>query len=236
MTVSKRLRYEVMARDGYACKYCHATEVQLTVDHVVPRTLGGQDTLENLVACCIPCNSGKTSTRPPLSLLERIDDETLRWAAAQRQVAADIAKERARQVAAPAQPASKWTLSEAGRWFLDYASQLYDADIEVWEMTGRQECGEISELHRAQSVCVDIPRFTTALLDQEMNGCSLLEARKRAQEEPWWCDMPPDRDGEDWSSWVLPSMFCEVCLPEEADTYNQDLPEYMLLGEPKPVE
>ncbi|MGJ9402818.1 HNH endonuclease [Arthrobacter sp. KK5.5] len=50
-------RRGVLRRDGHHCGYCgrHAS----TVDHVHPRSLGGQDTWENLVACCLSCNSAK---------------------------------------------------------------------------------------------------------------------------------------------------------------------------------
>lgn len=50
-------RTGVLRRDGHRCAYCgaHAT----TVDHVHPRSRGGQDTWENLVACCLRCNGVK---------------------------------------------------------------------------------------------------------------------------------------------------------------------------------
>ena len=55
MAVSKRVRYEVLRRDNYACRYCGATAgsgAQLVVDHVMPVSLGGTDDPTNLVACC----------------------------------------------------------------------------------------------------------------------------------------------------------------------------------------
>lgn len=55
MAVNKRLRFEVLRRDGYACHYCHCKDIPLTVDHVVPQALGGRDEAENLVACCMEC-------------------------------------------------------------------------------------------------------------------------------------------------------------------------------------
>lgn len=64
MAVSRRLRFEVLRRDGHACRYCGRTapEVQLTIDHVMPVALGGHDDLANLAAACSECNSGKGST------------------------------------------------------------------------------------------------------------------------------------------------------------------------------
>jgi hypothetical protein len=63
MSVSKRLRFEILRRDGFRCYYCgtrgNETGSGLTVDHVTPTALGGTDIPENLVAACGDCNSGK---------------------------------------------------------------------------------------------------------------------------------------------------------------------------------
>ncbi|MGY5033270.1 HNH endonuclease [Streptomyces sp. 900116325] len=66
MSVPKRVRFEVLRRDSFRCRYCGASAASapLTVDHVKPTVLGGTDAPENLVTCCEPCNSGKTSTLP----------------------------------------------------------------------------------------------------------------------------------------------------------------------------
>ena len=60
--VSKRLRYEVLHRDDYRCRYCGAAveDGPLTVDHVQPVSLGGRTVPENLVTDCRPCNAGRT--------------------------------------------------------------------------------------------------------------------------------------------------------------------------------
>ncbi len=82
----------VLVRDGFVCQICgrllllpqaikvldlHAGDLDLydahgkreplrtrwaTVDHIVPEIEGGMDVLENLVACCVPCNSRKGGT------------------------------------------------------------------------------------------------------------------------------------------------------------------------------
>jgi len=46
-----------MRRDNYKCAYCgrHAE----TIDHVLPRSRGGQHTWENCVASCQMCNHRK---------------------------------------------------------------------------------------------------------------------------------------------------------------------------------
>lgn len=52
-------RRSVFARDHYECQYCGLNGRDLTIDHVVPRRLGGPSSWENLVACCRRCNSRK---------------------------------------------------------------------------------------------------------------------------------------------------------------------------------
>jgi 5-methylcytosine-specific restriction endonuclease McrA len=49
----------VMKRDKFTCQYCGATDVAMTVDHVIPRSLGGPNSWENLVCACKKCNSIK---------------------------------------------------------------------------------------------------------------------------------------------------------------------------------
>jgi 5-methylcytosine-specific restriction endonuclease McrA len=55
-------RRGVLRRDAQRCAYCggHAS----TVDHVVPRSRGGADSWENLVACCLRCNNDKGDRTP----------------------------------------------------------------------------------------------------------------------------------------------------------------------------
>jgi 5-methylcytosine-specific restriction endonuclease McrA len=48
----------IMKRDGYICSYCGAKE-QLTIDHILPTSKGGQNTWENMTTCCLKCNSKK---------------------------------------------------------------------------------------------------------------------------------------------------------------------------------
>jgi 5-methylcytosine-specific restriction endonuclease McrA len=55
-------RRGVLRRDEHRCAYCqgHAT----TVDHVLPRSRGGADSWDNLVACCLRCNNLKGNLTP----------------------------------------------------------------------------------------------------------------------------------------------------------------------------
>ncbi len=52
-------RRSIFARDGYTCQYCGHTGKDLTIDHVIPRRLGGRTDWENLVCCCRKCNTKK---------------------------------------------------------------------------------------------------------------------------------------------------------------------------------
>jgi hypothetical protein len=53
-------RVEVMERDRETCVYCGASYPgEMVIDHVIPRTLGGSEGLENLVVACPDCNSEK---------------------------------------------------------------------------------------------------------------------------------------------------------------------------------
>jgi 5-methylcytosine-specific restriction endonuclease McrA len=53
----KDQRLRVLKRDAYICAYCSGEATQ--VDHVIPRANGGGHELDNLVACCAPCNTRK---------------------------------------------------------------------------------------------------------------------------------------------------------------------------------
>lgn len=79
MAVSKRLRYEILRRDGFKCRYCgrKSDEVALDVDHVVPSSLGGPDTPTNLVSACKDCNLGKGTSIPAEASLPDIDQREL---------------------------------------------------------------------------------------------------------------------------------------------------------------
>lgn len=48
----------VLARDNYECAYCDKRRAD-TVDHVIPRSRGGQHAWDNVVAACRKCNAKK---------------------------------------------------------------------------------------------------------------------------------------------------------------------------------
>lgn len=59
-------RRNLFMRDAYTCQYCGNVEPthKLSLDHVVPRSHGGPTTWENIVCCCLRCNSRKGGRTP----------------------------------------------------------------------------------------------------------------------------------------------------------------------------
>ena len=67
-------RKNVIKRDGHQCQYCGVRGVPMTVDHIIPKTRGGADSWDNLVAACVRCNNTKGDrvlAEVGLSLLRR---------------------------------------------------------------------------------------------------------------------------------------------------------------------
>jgi 5-methylcytosine-specific restriction endonuclease McrA len=81
--IVKLSRREIFRRDNFTCQYCGTHTSELTIDHVIPRHLGGQHSWTNVVAACSLCNHRKggrtladakmhllkTPTEPPSSAL-----------------------------------------------------------------------------------------------------------------------------------------------------------------------
>lgn len=57
-------RKNILRRDQYKCAYCGRGDLPMTIDHIIPKTRGGQDTWENLVAACVVCNNKKGNRTP----------------------------------------------------------------------------------------------------------------------------------------------------------------------------
>jgi len=59
-------RRNIYARDRNLCQYCgkkfHTTE--LSLDHVIPRRMGGKSTWQNIVCACMKCNVKKGGRTP----------------------------------------------------------------------------------------------------------------------------------------------------------------------------
>lgn len=61
---AKRLR--IYMRDKFRCQYCGAkkTAADLTLDHVLPRSRGGDNSPVNIVSACVVCNNRKGNRTP----------------------------------------------------------------------------------------------------------------------------------------------------------------------------
>jgi len=98
MAIGSRLRFEILRRDGFACRYCGARPEdggELVVDHVLPVALGGSDQPENLVAACAVCNSGKASVPLDAVTVAEVNADALAYGAALRQAVAEFMIDRA---------------------------------------------------------------------------------------------------------------------------------------------
>lgn len=65
-------RKNIIKRDNHQCQYCGSRTGPVTIDHVIPRDRGGQDTWENLVSACVTCNNKKGNRTPEEARLKLI--------------------------------------------------------------------------------------------------------------------------------------------------------------------
>jgi 5-methylcytosine-specific restriction endonuclease McrA len=69
--VVKLNKREIYRRDNYTCQYCGKRTGRLTLDHVIPRHLGGSYSWENIVTACPDCNhkkGGRTAEQAGMEL------------------------------------------------------------------------------------------------------------------------------------------------------------------------
>ena len=69
-------RRNIFARDGNRCQYCgrRRPTSELSLDHITPRSRGGQATWLNMVCCCTECNvkkGGRTPREARMKLIRR---------------------------------------------------------------------------------------------------------------------------------------------------------------------
>lgn len=90
--ISKQTRALVLERNGYTCQMCGVAAgdpdpmgsnrtVRLTMGHIKDKSLGGDDTPQNLRTVCTTCNEGLQNTAPPkpetLQLLAQVRRATI---------------------------------------------------------------------------------------------------------------------------------------------------------------
>lgn len=59
-------RHSILARDEHRCQYCgrRLPSRELSLDHVIPRSRGGETTWDNVVCACLKCNVKKGGRTP----------------------------------------------------------------------------------------------------------------------------------------------------------------------------
>ncbi len=57
-------RKNILRRDNHTCQYCGKNHRPMTIDHIIPKSYGGKDSWENLVAACLACNNKKGNRTP----------------------------------------------------------------------------------------------------------------------------------------------------------------------------
>jgi len=57
-----RLRFMALDKFNFKCQYCgrKAPDIELHIDHIVPKAKGGRNIIENLTVACRECNIGKS--------------------------------------------------------------------------------------------------------------------------------------------------------------------------------
>ena len=70
-------RRDVFLRDHNTCQYCGKSAKDLTLDHILPRHRGGQNTWGNVVAACVRCNHRKAGRTPREAGMRLLTEPTI---------------------------------------------------------------------------------------------------------------------------------------------------------------
>lgn len=90
MSITNKQRFEVFKKYNFTCQYCgrRTPEVILEIDHIIPKSRGGTDDIDNLTVSCFECNRGKSGTILDHVLREKhVHSETLLLAEREMQLA-----------------------------------------------------------------------------------------------------------------------------------------------------
>ena len=68
-------RINIFRRDADSCQYCGRkfARSELTLDHIIPRSLGGRSVWENVICCCMDCNRKKGGRTPDAAKMKIIN-------------------------------------------------------------------------------------------------------------------------------------------------------------------
>jgi len=91
----KRLR--IYMRDKFRCQYCGEKKgvVELTLDHILPRSRGGDNSPVNIVTACVPCNNRKSNRTPGEARMPLLTSQTALRVKLERVVLCHYAEARA---------------------------------------------------------------------------------------------------------------------------------------------
>jgi hypothetical protein len=169
----ERGHFLILSRDEFRCVYCGASNtddraVVLTVDHIWPVNDGGSDRADNLVACCINCNSQKQD--------RLLSDEALA-----RFVA--LAKKRNASAGIPNHQMirlkSTGSLSRSrGEWdqlTCKFLRTAFNILIRDHEMLGAERAASISEIFCLAIEALTEYRRLTADIDRAREVASMLQ-------------------------------------------------------------
>jgi 5-methylcytosine-specific restriction endonuclease McrA len=90
-------RQRIYLRDKYRCQYCGEKKsvAELTLDHILPRSRGGDNSPLNVVTACVPCNSRKGSRTPAEARMPLLTPQTALRVKLERVVLCHYAEARA---------------------------------------------------------------------------------------------------------------------------------------------
>ncbi len=91
----KRLR--IYMRDKFRCQYCGEKKgvAELTLDHILPRSRGGDNSPVNVVTACVPCNNRKSNRTPAEARMPLLTSQTALRVKLERVVLCHYAEARA---------------------------------------------------------------------------------------------------------------------------------------------
>lgn len=61
------------------CAYCGENDDDMTIDHIIPQSLGGTNELPNVLCCCQECNQGKGHTEVEIWYFQQYFFTQERW-------------------------------------------------------------------------------------------------------------------------------------------------------------
>jgi 5-methylcytosine-specific restriction endonuclease McrA len=90
-------RVRIYIRDKYRCQYCGEKKMapELTLDHIMPRSRGGDNSPVNIVTACLQCNNRKRDRTPAEARMPLLTSQTALRVKLERVVLCHYAEARA---------------------------------------------------------------------------------------------------------------------------------------------